>query len=124
MPAIPLQRSKALLESDGWKVWKVEQWNQWSRQKTDLFNLMDLVAIKVNVEGVLGIQCCGEDVNVHIKKYMEGYTDRKGKVWGPNEYLPLWKAAGNKIVIHSWVKRCAEGLRGARKVWTLREIVL
>lgn len=121
MPAIPLQRSKALLESDGWKVWKVEQWNQWSMQKTDLFNLMDLVAIKATVQGVLGIQCCGEDVAVHVTKYMEGYTDRKGVFHGPNEFLPIWKAAGNKILIHSWVKR---GERGKRKLWTLREIEL
>lgn len=90
-------------------------------QKTDLFNLMDLVAIRADVNGVLGIQCCGEDVTKHVTKYLEGYTDGKGKVWGPNEFLPIWKAAGNKLVIHSWVKR---GQRGKRKLWTLREVVL
>lgn len=121
MPAIPLQRSKKYLEEDGWKVWKVEQWNQWSNQRQDLFGFMDLVAIKSTVNGVLGIQCCGEDVTSHVKKYFEGWTDQKGVFHGPNEFLPIWKAAGNKILIHSWVKR---GGRGERKVWTLREIAL
>lgn len=90
-------------------------------QKTDLFNLMDLVAIKATVIGVLGVQCCSEDVSVHIRKYMEGYIDKKGIFHGPNEFLPIWKAAGNKLLIHSWVKR---GERGKRKVWTLRQIEL
>lgn len=121
MAAVPLQRSKALLEENGWKVWKVETWNQWSRQRLDLYHLMDLVAIRADVTGVLGIQCCGEDVSAHVTKIMTGYTDGKGKVWGPNEYLPVWKAAGNKLLIHSWVKR---GERGKRKVWVLREVVL
>jgi hypothetical protein len=83
---------------------------------------MDLVAIRSDVTGVLGIQCCSGDVTAHLKKYLEGWTDeRTGKVWGPNEFLPIWKAAGNKILIHSWTKR---GERGKRKVWTLREVIL
>jgi hypothetical protein len=121
MASIPLQRSKALLEEQGWKVWKVEVWNQWSGHRVDLYHLMDLVAIRADVNGVLGVQCCGEDVAAHITKIMSGYTDPKGKVWGPNEYLPIWKAAGNKLLIHGWSKR---GERGKRKVWTLREVQL
>jgi hypothetical protein len=121
MASLALQRSKQLLESDGWKVWKVEQWNQWSMQRMDLFNLMDLVAIRADVNGVLGVQCCSGDAPKHVKKYLEGYTDKKGKFHGPNEFLPIWKAAGNKIVIHDWVKR---GERGKRKTWQLREVIL
>lgn len=121
MSAIPLQRSKALLQEQGWKVWKVETWNQWSMQKTDLYNLMDLVAIRSDVNGVLGIQCCSGDAPKHLAKYLEGYTDAKGVFHGPNEFLPIWKAAGNKILIHDWVKR---GERGKRKTWILREVAL
>lgn len=121
MAAIPLQRSKALLEADGWKVWKVEVWNQWAHVRVDLFHMADLLAIKASVSGVLAIQCCGEDVAAHVTKILEGYTDPKGRVWGPNEYLPIWKAAGNKLIIHGWSKR---GERGKRKLWTLREVVL
>jgi hypothetical protein len=121
MASIPLQRSKAYLEQDGWKCWKVETWNQWSGQRTDLFNMVDLLAIKGTVNGVLGVQCCGEDVARHVDKYLKGYTDAKGVFHGPNEFLPIWKAAGNKIVIHSWVKR---GERGKRKTWQLREVEL
>jgi hypothetical protein len=121
MPSIPLQRSKAKLEEEGWKVWKVETWNQWSGRRIDLYNLMDLVAIRPDVNGVLGIQCCSEDIQLHIRKYLEGYTDNRGTFHGPNEFLPIWKAAGNKILIHSWVKR---GERGKRKTWQLREVIL
>lgn len=122
MSAIPLQRSKAFLEANDWKVWKVEVWNQWSRRKTDLYNLMDLVAIKPKVKGVLGVQCCSEDVNKHIEKYLKGWTDpTSGRTWGPNEYLSIWKESGNRMVIHSWVKR---GARGERKLWVMREIEL
>ncbi len=121
MPSIPLQRSKAYLEEQGWRVWKVETWNQWSGQRIDLYNLFDLLAIRSDVSGVLGVQCCGEDVQKHIQKYMEGYTDAKGVFHGPNEFLPIWKSAGNKMLIQSWVKR---GPRGKRKTWKLREVQL
>jgi hypothetical protein len=124
MPSIALQRSKAWLEEDGWKVWKVEQWNQWSRQKTDLFNLMDLLAIRANISGVLGVQCCSGDAAAHVKKYLVGYVDRKGKWHGPNEFLDIWKANGNRLVIHDWTKRPMDGERGKRKVWQVREVVL
>ncbi len=124
MASLALQRSKQRLEDDGWRVWKVETYNQWSGQRSDLYNLMDIVAFKATVEGVLGIQCCSGDAPKHIEKYIVGYTDAKGIFHGPNEYLPIWKASGNRFIIHDWTKRCQDGQRGKRKVWQLREIEL
>lgn len=119
MPAIPLQRSKALLESDNWHVWKVETWSQWSGRRTDLFNMCDLVAIREDRSGVTGIQACAEDVQEHVRKLMEGWTDKKGKVYGPNEYLPVWLKAGNPFFIWGWRLRKHEG---TKDTWQLREV--
>src|SRR5216683_2863225 len=112
MGSIPLQRSKKLLEEDGWKVWRVEQWVPWPPpgHRLDMYNLMDLVAIKSDVNGVLGIQCCADSgISAHVKKALE------------NPYLSVWKGAGNGFRIWGWGKK---GERGKRKVWTLREVVL
>jgi len=75
-----------------------------------MFNLMDLVAIKSSVNGVLGVQCCADSgISVHVDKALQ------------NEYLGVWKAAGNGFRVWGWGKK---GGRGERKVWTLREVVL
>ena len=67
------------------------------------------------------IKVCINDECYTGKMFTNFYTDAKGKVWGPNEYLDIWKKAGNKLLIHGWTKR---GDRGKRKVWTLREVIL
>ena len=116
-----LSRSKRLLESEGWKVAIVERWNPWAHIRQDLFSMADLIAIKDGHRGVTGIQCCGEDCSSHIKKLIEGYVDiHKGKLYGPNNCLPIWLKAGNTFFIWSWTKRCSDG-RGSRKTWQLRE---
>lgn len=119
MSTLSLQRSKKLLESDGWKVWIVEVWIQWTMQRRDLFNMADLVCIRSDRQGVMAIQCCGEDVAPHVHKLLDGWTDSKGKAYGPNEYLPVWLASGNLFFIWAWRKR---GEQGKRKTWQLREI--
>ena len=95
MASLALQRSKELLEEQGFHVWKVEQWNQWSHRKMDLFNMCDLVAIRHDVRGVVGIQCCSEDLQPHLDKLISGYTDQAGKVWPKNPHLPVWLVGGN-----------------------------
>lgn len=90
----------------------------------DLFNLMDLVAIRSDLRGVAGFQICGEDVAPHIHKIMDGYTIEKIKknketgaseivktVIPPNPYLKVWLQAGNPFHIHGWRLRKNEGTR-------------
>ena len=122
MSALPLQRSKELLQEQGFHVWIVEHYNQWSRRRMDLYNMADLVAIRHDRQGVTGIQCCSEDVHPHIQKLLFGYTDSKGKVWPKNGHLPVWLAAGNPFFIWAWRKRGDEGKHGTRKTWQLREV--
>lgn len=119
MASLNLQRSKQLLEEQGFLVWIVEVWLAWGHVRRDMFNMMDLAAIRSDRKGVTGIQACGEDVQEHIRKLLEGYTDSKGKAISANIYLKPWLEAGNPFFIWAWRKR---GERGKRKMWQLREI--
>lgn len=124
--ASPLERSKALLEENGFHVWKVERPATMWAPTLDLYNCMDLVAIRDDRSGVLGIQCCGEDVAPHLHKILEGYEKKsikKGEmvveVIPPNPYLKIWLKAGNLFFIWGWRLRKNEGTRAK---YQLREI--
>lgn len=98
----------------------------------DLFNCMDLVAIRDDRQGVLGIQCTGEDIMPHVHKILEGYTKdkiKKNKETGikevisevvpPNPYLKTWLKAGNLFFIWGWRLRKNEGKKAS---FQLREL--
>lgn len=125
MPS-PLERSKAYLEEQGFDAWKVERPASMFYPTLDLFNLMDLVAIRSDRSGVLGVQVCGEDIAPHIHKIMDGYTVKKIKkgelvetVIPPNPYLKVWLKGGNLFFIWGWRLRKHEGTRAT---YQLREI--
>jgi hypothetical protein len=122
----PFERSKAELESQGFHVWKTERPASMFYPTLDLFNLMDLVAIRDDRRGVMGVQVCGEDVAPHIHKIMEGYTKKKIKkgemveeVIPPNPYIKTWLIAGNTFFIWAWRLRKNEGKKAS---FQLREI--
>lgn len=124
--ASPLERSKALMEGEGFHVWKVERPASMWAPTLDLFNLMDLVAIRSDHSGVLGIQVCGEDIAPHLHKILEGYSKKKivkGEmvevIVPPNEYIKTWLEAGNPFFIHGWRLRKNEGKKAS---YQLREI--
>ena len=128
--ASPLERSKALLEEDGYAVWKVERPASMYQPTLDLFNCMDLLAIRPDRLGSVGIQCCGEDVMPHVHKILEGYTlDKLKKVDGipqivktvvePNPYIKIWLEAKNTFFIWGWRLRKHEG---TRPTYQLRQI--
>ena len=124
--ASPLERSKALLEEDGWSVWKVERPATMWAPTLDLFNLMDLVAIRSDRSGVFGIQCCGEDVAPHLHKILDGFTLKKIKkgemveqVIPPNPYIKIWLEAKNTFFVWGWRLRKHEG---TRPTYQLRQV--
>lgn len=124
--ASPLERSKALLEEQGFHVWKVERPATMWAPTLDLFNCMDLVAIRDDHSGVVGIQCCAEDVSPHIHKILEGYTKKKIKngtlveeVIPPNPYIKTWLKAGCTFFIWGW--RLRKNAR-TRDKYKLRQI--
>lgn len=107
MATLSLQRSKELLQEQGFHVWIAERWNQWAHKRQDMFGFADLLAIKSGISGVTAVQATGEDVQSHIEKML------------PNPYLKIWLEAKNQCFIWAWRKR---GERGKRKTWQLRTI--
>lgn len=61
---------------------------------------------------------CLEDVQPHIRKYLEGDTENNPPKFGPNEHLKHLMAEGFELYIYSFVKR---GARGKRKLWVCRK---
>jgi len=116
-----LQRSREELKRQGYDTWIVEKpYNPYTKRREDLFNCIDLVGIREDLPGVVGIQAVGEDCSGHIRKILEGYVDiQKGRTYGPNPYLPTWLKAGNRFFIWSW---CLRSKEGKRKMYRLREI--
>ena len=120
MSTLSLQRSREELKRQGYATWIVEKpFNPYTKRREDLFGLFDLVALRGDIQGVTGVQACGEDCAGHIEKVLRGWTDSSGKKWSPNPYLRMWLQSGNRAFIWAWRKR---GERGKRKTWELREV--
>ena len=59
----PTSRSLAHLRKLGFTVGITEKWNPYAHIRQDLFGCIDMVAIKKDVKGVLGIQTTS-DTNI------------------------------------------------------------
>jgi hypothetical protein len=106
----PLQRSISKAKRAGYDTWIVERFIPFPKpwgHRLDLYNLIDLVAIRADTRGVLGIQACASG----------DLADHRAKALA-NTHLSIWKANGNRFCIWSWGKR---GERGKRKLWTCTE---
>jgi hypothetical protein len=115
-----LQKSREELKRQGYDTWIVEKpYNPYTKRREDLYNCIDLVGIRDDLQGVVGIQATGEDCSRHIRKILEGYVGSKGETIPPNPHLHIWIRAGNRFFIWSWVLR---GKKGKRKMYQLREI--
>ena len=122
----PFERSKSLLEEQGYQVWKTERPATMWTPTLDLFNCIDLVAIRGDCNGVMGVQVCGEDIAPHVHKILEGYTKQKLKkneivmeVIPPNPYIKTWLLAGNRFFIWGWRLRKH---KGTKDTYQLREV--
>lgn len=115
-----LQKSREELKRQGYDTDITEMpWSPYTKRRKDLYNLFDVVGIRDDVGGVTGVQACGEDMQGHVHKVLEGYTDAKGNQIPPNPHIAIWLRAGNKAFIWSW---CLRGAKGRRKMYRLREI--
>ena len=85
----PLQRSKKLLEGEGYTVAIVERWNPWARVRQDLFGIIDLLAIKPG--HTVGVQ-------VTTLSHRQPHID---KIHASPHFSTL-KQAGWRIELHSW----------------------
>lgn len=85
----PLQRSKKLLEDEGYTIAIVERWNPWAKVRQDLFGIIDLLCIK---EGqTLGVQ-------VTTLGHKQPHIDKMEAHPNLNKLLQ----AGWAVTLHSW----------------------
>ncbi len=103
----PTHRTIAAFKSAGYLVEKTEHWNSFCKRRQDLFNFIDILAIKG--DEIIGIQTTST-ANV---------SARITKILGLQSAL-LWASSPNrKILVQGWAKR---GPRGTRKVWESRDV--
>ena len=108
----PTQRSLGLLRKEGFCVQVVERFNPYAKVRVDLFGFIDIVAIREDFMGILGIQTTSTgNISSRIKKIL-AIPEAK-----------TWLQCGNKIIVHGWSKR---GKVSKRKLWqvTTKEILL
>ena len=123
-----LQRSKAYLERNGWQVAIVEKWipprgKMKFGVRIDVWGFGDLLACfpattfentpmgPIKVPGKVAlVQTFPQDRwKDHLEK-LESIPEVK-----------TWRDSGGIVYLHGWAFKPKNGVRGAKKVWTLRE---
>lgn len=72
--------------------WCVERFNAFSGRRTDLFNIIDYLALH---KGVIGVQSCGTSFSPHVKKLMED-EQRMTRKW--------LRTKGTSLILIGWRK--------------------
>lgn len=98
----PTARSKRYLEALGYRVAIVERWNPFAHIRQDLYQCIDLLAMKFG-EPLLAVQVA---TTANVGKRIAKAGDTPG----------IWRSTGNLFEFHGWAKK---GKRGKRKTWTL-----
>lgn len=91
MASSPTSRSKAHMESLGYRVAIVEHWNSFTRRRQDLFGIIDLLG--VGETGTLAVQATsGTNVSSRVKKI------------GESEAIGDIRKAGWAVQVWGWTK--------------------
>lgn len=119
MASKPTQRSLKYLRDRGWTVCIVEKWipprgNMKFGVRIDAFGFGDLLACRALPDSEIALVQTTDHTS---------FSKHKIKVLAIPEFQK-WKDAGGLVLLHGWRKGPKDGVRGARKVWTLREEVL
>lgn len=104
----PTARSLERLRELGYTAKVVEHWNPYAKIRQDLFGV-DILALKP-----------GEPVLVVQATTGNNHASRRTKLQEAG-FDTLWASAGATLEVWSWSK---QGLRGQRKVWTVRREAL
>lgn len=143
MPSKPMQRSLKHLKDNGWTVAVVEKWipprgTMKFGVRRDVFGFGDILACRPAnyVQEDKTCETCGyphsRQTNGQEIALVQttGATSSGGwfaahraKILAIPEFQK-WKAAGGIVLLHGWKKRPKDGVRGAKKVWTLKEEIL
>jgi hypothetical protein len=100
----PTQRSKGLLEENGYLVAIVEHWNPWAKVRQDLYGIADLLAVRPN-----------ETVAIQTTTYPHMMERVEKILASPNRVRLL--DAGWHIIVHGW-----KAPNKSTRTWTLRSI--
>jgi hypothetical protein len=90
----PTQRSLVYLRSIGYTAAVVERFNQHAGVRQDLFGFVDVLAMRADKQGVLGIQATTAS----------NASKRVGKILSLAAAL-VWLACGNRIEVWAWRKK-------------------
>ena len=93
----PTERTLKRLRDHGYQVAVVERWNMHARIRQDLFGWCDIVAIREDLPGVLGIQACRASHSLNrFSKIIQVPA------------LRVWLKSGNRAEVWGWAKgeRC------------------
>jgi len=135
MASKPCQRSLAYLRKEGWTVCIVEKWvpprgNMKFGVRIDAFNFGDLLACRrlpqnsgklTPGDGAIGLG--SKQIALVQTTDHTNFSKHKDKILAIPEFQK-WKDAGGIMLLHGWRKGPKDGVRGARKVWILREELL
>lgn len=105
MAGSPTQKSLKYLRDLGYSAQVVEHFNYFTKSRKDLFGIIDIVAIKPGISGVLGVQVTSTDnLSAREKKAAE------------IPEVKIWIECGNPFEFHGWSKK---GKVGKRKLWAI-----
>jgi hypothetical protein len=112
------QRSLKYLRNRGWQCAIVEKWQMRPQAaygvRIDVWGFGDILACRAFPdEEIALIQTFPMATwKAHMEKVQE--PDIK---WA----IEMWKDSGGRVYLHGWALKPKDGVRKAKKVWTLRE---
>jgi hypothetical protein len=132
MASKAVQRSLAHLRKLGWSVCVVERWIPPRGKmpfgvRIDAFGFADLLACRPGFPTTNGEP--GRKSEIALIQTTGApsaggwFAQHKAKILAIPEFYK-WKESGGIVLLHGWRKGPKDGVRGARKVWVLREEVL
>jgi len=104
----PTARSLAYLRKKGYIAEVVERFNYFTKQRKDLFNVIDLIAVRGESSGVLGVQSTSR-----------GDTQKRVRKCEAEPMIRVWLKAGNKLEVHGWG---IMGKKGKRKKYEIKVV--
>lgn len=123
MASKPCQRSLGYLRKEGWTVCIVEKWipprgNMKFGVRIDAFGFADLLACRI----LPSCEFRGPHGQIALIQTTDhtSFSKHKIKILAIPEFQK-WKDAGGIVLLHGWRKGPKDGVRGAKKVWILRE---
>ena len=105
-----IQRTTQVLRKQGKLYAIVQHWNPHAKVRQDLLRIIDVLVL--DGKKLRGIQCCGSDLQPHIRKITQEYREQ-ARQW--------LMAAGTTLEIWSW-RKLKKKRGGKARVWKLKVV--